>query len=1059
MKLSNLHRIIFFSVVLVVFQNQRALSQWEYYGSAERCMVKDFAWDGVYHYLATEGRVYYSNDKGASWHLISNNDFFINARAIRCVAGKLYLKADTKHRPDQLFVSTDHGSTWEKITMYTMYGQSYDDYVIHGDTMIMRVYHWMFHSYDGGKTLHLQFDVQDGLPYFNRIYWIGTDLVGVPATGNSYWRSTDLGHSWTEVMETEKYHISEYNGVLWKASQEPNNKQLISTSSDAGLTWTEKGTVEAGLLGTSILLVEGDTVVIANTVTDKFYYSTNKGDIWNFKVSQKGFYYQYHLLGGTLFSQDSPGIVFSNDLADTWIQSAKGIIEDRVSQVLFPGNDIHYVDGISDSYTIDGNTWQIPNLNISSVSTGGGGKMVGTIGRSVYLSVDDGATWTFHQAIPVTFTETYGSTIVYLNDKYYIFFWGGKMTMSSDDGATWSLPVTCPERMQHIGYNDGKYYAHDFNNHVYISDDAIIWQDITYNLVDISPISPSQFYGLLYADSFVIIHNWTPFRLRIDTHEWEPSPYVSNDPFLHFTNYPEIMNLKEIDNILVAACNGYGIYLSYDTGYSWTPFNDGLLNDRAASISTDGEFLYAGMYNGGIWRRPLTDLHHYNIIEGTVFFDKNQNGIQDSLDPPQSNVTVQALVGKTFVQSGSDGHFTLFTNTPGTDTITGLKPFPNAIITSLPVEVNGSMDSLSIGTYYDTAIDASIDIAPLKLARPGFEFQVLIIVKNEGYVPTDMHIVLMPDSLVEFISSDISQMMMNDDSIEWQMDQVKGLLTNYITCTFYLPPDVVPGTPLTFRALVRTTGQDAYPNNNISTLNITAMGAIDPNAKLVYPFDPIDIQSVRDTTMLTYTILFQNKGNYRADNIRLIDTLSSFFDIQTFKMISASDECHWQIRKGNVLEVWFKNINLPAETVDEPDSHGFFKYQISPRVDLELKDEIKNSAQIYFDFNPPVVTNQTKTLVEEFITGTSQIIHDKTSCHLNIYPNPVYDWMYVDIPGNFCNPILLNLYDMNGRLLSSCTGSGDTRTKIDLGKFPAGLLQLVIIDNEKTCGQLLLKVN
>lgn len=63
----------------------------------------------------------------------------------------------------------------------------------------------------------------------------------------------------------------------------------------------------------------------------------------------------------------------------------------------------------------------------------------------------------------------------------------------------------------------------------------------------------------------------------------------------------------------------------------------------------------------------------------------------------------------------------------------------------------------------------------------------------------------------------------------------------------------------------------------------------------------------------------------------------------------------WYIMDG-VLHVIHNDIMLPDSTSDEPGSHGFIKFSMLPKTDLEDGATISNIANIVFDFNEPIIT-------------------------------------------------------------------------------------------------------
>jgi hypothetical protein len=72
-----------------------------------------------------------------------------------------------------------------------------------------------------------------------------------------------------------------------------------------------------------------------------------------------------------------------------------------------------------------------------------------------------------------------------------------------------------------------------------------------------------------------------------------------------------------------------------------------------------------------------------------------------------------------------------------------------------------------------------------------------------------------------------------------------------------------------------------------------------------------------------------------------------------------------------VLRFAFPNILLPDSNVNEPRSHGFVSFRIRPRLPILAGTEITNIANIYFDYNPPIIT-EPSVLVAEFSTGVGE---------------------------------------------------------------------------------------
>ena len=125
------------------------------------------------------------------------------------------------------------------------------------------------------------------------------------------------------------------------------------------------------------------------------------------------------------------------------------------------------------------------------------------------------------------------------------------------------------------------------------------------------------------------------------------------------------------------------------------------------------------------------------------------------------------------------------------------------------------------------------------------------------------------------------------------------------------------------------------------------------------------------------------------------DTISSLYDLTTLKIGAASNPYTFTIEPNNVLQWVFKDILLPDSTTNEAESHGFLTFSIERKKDLFIGDSLSNKAEIYFDYNPEIITNwATTTIVEPKVSAVAIAVNKEAV----VYPNPASGNITVSSP-------------------------------------------------------------
>ena len=281
------------------------------------------------------------------------------------------------------------------------------------------------------------------------------------------------------------------------------------------------------------------------------------------------------------------------------------------------------------------------------------------------------------------------------------------------------------------------------------------------------------------------------------------------------------------------------------------------------------------------------------------------------------------------------------------------------------------------------------------------------------------------------------------NTITWNLSNLNTTFSNFDYITFQIPGGLVNGAQHYFTSTISPVNStDCNSQNNAGSLLQILGNSYDPNDKTVqrpdfYWTTPISIGTeIIDAALqdvLTYTIRFQNTGTAPAQNVYILDTLSSNLDWSTFSLINASHPVQVFHQSNGLVRFEFDQIWLADSTTNEPGSHGDLVYRIAEKSTCLAGCEIENTAYIYFDWNDAIVTNTTYNLNEN-IMG----IYEDGINGWGIYPNPANN--YLQIPG--LETFNYEIHDFAGK--SILKGEGSANEMLDITKLMSGAYVITI---------------
>lgn len=448
-----------------------------------------------------------------------------------------------------------------------------------------------------------------------------------------------------------------------------------------------------------------------------------------------------------------------------------------------------------------------------------------------------------------------------------------------------------------------------------------------------------------------------------------------------------------------------------------------------------------------------------NIISGYMFYDSNNNCVKDPGEQPLIGYSVYATNGSQVYYGWTDtlGFYTIEVGagnfTVSTDNYYGCSQQLSACGSST-VNFSGIGSSANLNfvmtniSTYDLAVWAS-----WTKANPGFNKNYYIYYGNYSGSAFNgtATVTLKYDSVLVYIGSLGATPIHNATAhtLTWTINNIPS---NYYTANiplhaeFNVPVSVSVSSILHTEVSITPTANDCNPINNSLIVDQVVTGSYDPNEKEVYPPGNITNQD----SILTYTIHFQNTGNDTTHFVILIDSLPSEIYPSSVTPIAYSHLYRWfsVTGLGGVLKVEFDPIYLVDSATNEQASKGFITFRVKKKPNLTIGTQIKNKAYIYFDYNPPIITN---TVVNTIVAPTSIIdIDDKIA--VKVSPNPFSDVALVEVAG-MEQTFDFELYDVSGRSVRNIQGLNAGKFFIKKEDLSSGIYMYRIITSGKVSAQ------
>lgn len=316
-----------------------------------------------------------------------------------------------------------------------------------------------------------------------------------------------------------------------------------------------------------------------------------------------------------------------------------------------------------------------------------------------------------------------------------------------------------------------------------------------------------------------------------------------------------------------------------------------------------------------------------------------------------------------------------------------------------------------------------------------------VVVSNTSCAPTSGVLTMNFSPRYVYSSASVPPTSVVGNTVTWNISALSFLTPNAVinVTLVHGPAGFLP----TFDTVhtqffISPLGGDSDTMNNKTYEIDSAIGSYDPNYVEANPSYCIPTS----VSEIEYTVGFENMGGDTAHNIYVLDTIAPNLNFATLKPISATHNMNvlkYTSGGHNIVKFDFPNIMLPDSSHHDV-CHGMFRYTIDTYGPMSYGTTIACRVGIYFDANPPVMTNTATNLVC-FPASVPTV----PTVGVEIFPNPATDQLYIRSNSEQLSGVTIT--NSVGQVMLQQATSG-ALTTLNVAGLPSGIY-IVILRGER----------
>lgn len=435
-------------------------------------------------------------------------------------------------------------------------------------------------------------------------------------------------------------------------------------------------------------------------------------------------------------------------------------------------------------------------------------------------------------------------------------------------------------------------------------------------------------------------------------------------------------------------------------------------------INGDGDpefFAGSAAQNRVVWYDNLE--YAQLMIGGRVFHDHNADGQFNGNDFGIFNTRVDLSDGRSTFTNHSGMYW--FSASPGNYSVSVAQPAQWSLTSTgnlgaIVSSPNGSAMERNFGMQPNTALNefnAFVTSGPITCSQT---IPYFLYATNTGNQMRDLRMTFQLDAISSFNSADPMPTSINGNTLIWDFAAVQPSHIRQVEVRVNTASASYLGTLMNdvVTAEARQNGQVLFTTTY--AYHPMLMCAYDPNDKQVLPTGTGNQHVTPMETTLDYTVRFMNTGNLPATDVVIVDQLDANLDPSTLHIVGSSHAVHVVLEANGIVRFEHMGINLPDSGSNYVGSQGYVRFTIRPLSALPEGTVVENTAEIYFDNNPAIVTN---TVFNTFADGATAVNDFEVDgeATISVRPNPAFDMATIHIGSAFIGRVTIDVYNEAGQ--------------------------------------------